>query len=135
MLTSTFNDCRVNISTCSNRDKKQKTKKQKNKKTKTKQNQKRQQKKKKNDRLTQNFEVCYTSIRIFQALNVVLESGYSGHSLHIDTQHYFALRQFLFKKKKKKGCNPTNQSLRHLKTNTCIMLLYCSWGSDIAFRT
>ena len=101
MLTSTFNDCRVNISTCSNRDKKQNKQKTKNK---TKQNKNKQTNKKtekKNDRLTQNFEVCYTSIRIFQALNVVLESGYSGHSLHIDTQHYFALRQFLFKKKKR----------------------------------
>ena len=94
MLTSTFNDCRVNISTCSNRDKK--------KQNKTKQNKTNKKTEKKNDRLTQNFEVCNTSIRIFQALNVVLESGYSGHSLHIDTQHYFALRQFFLKKKKKK---------------------------------
>ena len=72
----------------------------KKKQNKTKQT--KQKNRKKNDRLTQNFEVCNTSIRIFQALNVVLESGYSGHSLHIDTQHYFALRQFFKKKKKKK---------------------------------
>ena len=56
LLTSTFNDCRVNVSTCSNRDKKQKQKQTKKKKQ------------KKNDRLTQNFEVCYTSIRIFSGL-------------------------------------------------------------------
>ena len=94
---------------------------------------KKKKKKKKNDQLTQNFEVCYASIRIFSGLKRVLESGYSGHSLHTDIQHYFALRQFLLKKKKKK-CNLTDQSLRHLKTNTFIMLC-CSWGSDIAFRT
>ena len=46
--------------------------------------------------------MLYQYKNFFQALNVVLESGYSGHSLHIDTQHYFALRQILFKKKKKK---------------------------------
>ena len=59
LLTSTFNDCRVNISTCSNRDKKQKQKQ------KTKQNNNKKKKEKNNDRLTQNFEVCYTSNRIF----------------------------------------------------------------------
>ena len=80
LLTSTFNDCRVNISTCSNRDKKRKqkqtkknkqTKQNKNKKNKTKKNKNKKKKKKtrkKNDRLTQNFEVCYTSIRIFSGL-------------------------------------------------------------------
>ena len=45
----------MNISTCSNRDKKQKQKQK-------------QKKKEKNDRLTQNFEVCYTSKRIFSGL-------------------------------------------------------------------
>ena len=71
MLTSTFNDFQVNISTCSNRDK-NKQKKNKNKDTKQKQKQNKQTNKKKktekNDRLTQNFEVCYTSIRIFSGL-------------------------------------------------------------------
>ena len=41
----------------------------------------------------------------FQALNmlnVVLESGYSRDSLHIDIQHYFALDNSYLKKKKKK---------------------------------
>ena len=120
--------------------------KNKIKQNKTKQKKKKKNRKKKNRPTDPKFwSMLYQYKNFFQALNVVLESGYSGHSLHIDTQHYFALRQFLFKKKKKKkkkkrkkkkkGCNPTNQSLRHLKTNTCIMLLYCSWGSDIAFHT
>ena len=43
---------------------KTKTKTKKQNKTK----QKKKRKKEKNDRLTQNFEVCYTSIRIFSGL-------------------------------------------------------------------
>ena len=66
---------------------------------------KQKKKKKKKKRLTPNSEVCYASIRFFQALNVVLESGYSGHSLHIDIQHCFSLRQL----KKKMESQPTNR--------------------------
>ena len=117
-----------------NRDKKQK---QKQKKQNNNNNNKKKKQKKKRP-TDPNFEVCYTSIRIFSGLKrgswiwifpVILFTLTLSIILPFDNSY---LKK---KKKRKKGCNPTNQSLRHLKTNTCTMLLYCSWGSDIAFRT
>ena len=70
-------------------------------------------KKKKKRPANPKFWSVLCQYEFFQALNVVLESGYSGHSLHIDIQHCFALRQFLLKKKKKKKkkvvTQPTNR--------------------------
>ena len=65
-------------------------------------------KKKRTDRLTQNFEVCYANLDI----PVILFTLTFSIILPFDNSN--------LKKNKQKSCNPTNQSLRHLKNNTCI---------------
>ena len=92
----------------------------------------------KNDRLTQNFEVCYASIRIFSGLKrgswIWIFRSFSSHwhsalfcpsTILIEKKKKKERKKEKKKKKERKkgGCNPTNQSLRHLKSNTCIMLL------------